>query len=424
LGAQAPRATTLAQNTVNPGPNSADIDVKDFRMAALEDKVGAMPEGSERDYFAGVLAGRSGQVDESIRLLNRALPSLRESQPKRAAIALETLADNYNRAFRYREAALAYDDLTERFAGQADHDSRDDAALAHLVAGVPEQTITWQGPVRLQTTPNPIGSRDAELMVNGVQGPWLLDTGANQSVVSRSFARRLGVAALPGLARTASGLTGIENALQAAVLPIMQIGGATLRNVVVIILDDTSLKIGSGRKAYQIDAILGYPVFQALGAITFSHDGEFRAGDAAERGVTGARMYMRGLAPVIECEVEGHRLPFTFDTGASGTNLSVRYYEQFRGEAKSWTRRTVQTAGAGGSVKREAYRQRRVILNVGDTIVMLKDVAIFPFKMNAGIDELFGNLGQDVVADVESFTLNFTKMTFSLAAPISARGKK
>jgi hypothetical protein len=41
--------------------------------------------------------------------------------------------------------------------------------------------------------------------------------------------------------------------------------------------------------------------------------------------------------------------------------------------------------------------------------------------MGAGIDEFYGNLGQDFVAGFESFTLDFSQMTFSLGAPLAAR---
>jgi len=66
-----------------------------------------MSPGSERDYFAGVMANRTGHVEDSIRLLNSALPAIRESQPARAAIALEALADDYTKTFRYSDAARA-----------------------------------------------------------------------------------------------------------------------------------------------------------------------------------------------------------------------------------------------------------------------------------------------------------------------------
>jgi hypothetical protein len=41
--------------------------------------------------------------------------------------------------------------------------------------------------------------------------------------------------------------------------------------------------------------------------------------------------------------------------------------------------------------------------------------------MNSGIDELYCNLGQDFVAGFESFTLDFTKMTFSLGTALTAQ---
>lgn len=91
---------------------------------------------------------------------------------------------------------------------------------------------------------------------------------------------------------------------------------------------------------------------QVLGTITFLHSGGFEAGDATQRPASSTRMYMRRLTPVIECGVEGNELPFTFDTGASKTDLSVRYYEQFRAKARSWKQRQSESSGAGGTVKR------------------------------------------------------------------------
>ena len=50
--------------------------------------------------------------------------------------------------------------------------------------------------------------------------------------------------------------------------------------------------------------------------------------------------------------MEGRPLLFTFDTGASSTDLSVRYYELFRAQADSWKTQIVESAGAGGSSNR------------------------------------------------------------------------
>jgi hypothetical protein len=61
-----------------------DAELKEFELGKLEARLGKIQPGSERDYFAGMLANRTGRIAESIRLLNGALPALRESNPSRA----------------------------------------------------------------------------------------------------------------------------------------------------------------------------------------------------------------------------------------------------------------------------------------------------------------------------------------------------
>ena len=238
-------------------------------------------------------------------------------------------------------------------------------------------------------------------------------------MVSRSFANRLGLKLLPGVGQTMAGVTGIENPLQVALLPTLRMGGATLRNVVMMVLDDSNLKVGLGEQAYQINGIIGYPVFQALGTVTFLHDGEFEAGDKNRSMQGGARMYLKLMTPVIECVVQGKNLPFSFDTGASDTNLSVRYYDQFHNKSGGWKKGKIESSGAGGLVKRTVYFQPELNLGIDNRTVTLRRVLIFPSTLRTGIDDLYGNLGQDVAAEFDSFTLDFSAMTFSMGEPLS-----
>ena len=99
--------------------------------------------------FSGMLAARSGRFDDAIAQINRALPHLRESAPKRAAMALEAIATAYRANNQYGDAAQAYTELSARFANQLDHFPADDAALARILNGTPPQTISWRGPVKL-----------------------------------------------------------------------------------------------------------------------------------------------------------------------------------------------------------------------------------------------------------------------------------
>src|SRR5262249_52968348 len=155
------------------------------------------------------------------------------------------------------------------------------------------------------------------------------DTGANFSTVSASFAKRLGLQVSKEAAQT-QGITGAENPLHTAIVPELKIGGATVRNVVVLVLDDTNLNVATGKTTrYQIHAILGYPVFRALQRITFTKDGHFLAGPDSPSGTGGARLYMKELTPLLACKLHGRTALFSFDTGASQTIFSNRYRQEF-----------------------------------------------------------------------------------------------
>ena len=98
--------------------DSPDAEVRVFALPKLEVHLKTMPAGPERDYFTGVLANRSGRVEESIRLLESVLPEMRKTNPARAAVALEALANDYLKVFRYADAARAYDDLLAKFSSE------------------------------------------------------------------------------------------------------------------------------------------------------------------------------------------------------------------------------------------------------------------------------------------------------------------
>ena len=159
--------------------DALDTEVRDFALPQLEARLKTMPAGPELHYFMGVLANRSGRIEESIRLLESVLPELRKTNPARAAVTLEALADDYLKTFRYADAARAYDDLLANFSGRLEkaklQGTQDDAGVAHVLSRAPVQTMRMHGLARLKTERNPIGSLVTELKVNGVKERWLLE---------------------------------------------------------------------------------------------------------------------------------------------------------------------------------------------------------------------------------------------------------
>ena len=109
---------------------------------------------------------------------------------------------------------------------------------------------------------NPLGSWDVPLEVNGRQGEWIFDTGANLSTLTESEAARMGLKPQEADAYV-NGSTGKKNPLRFAVAQDLRSGNAHLRNVLFLILSDQALYIGPLKS--QIRGILGLPVLRALG---------------------------------------------------------------------------------------------------------------------------------------------------------------
>jgi predicted aspartyl protease len=417
----------LAQEMTSARAQVPNLSIGDVPIAQLKSEIAKTNPGPVRDFFDGVLAAREGRDDEAIQLFTQALPSLRRKEPDRAALALRLLADVYDRQGLYARSRPLYDELTNsdllnRLTETDRQGARDDAELSRVLADSPAQTIMWNGPVHLITSrTNPLGVITTELTVNGVHSEWILDTGANESVISRSLASQLHLRILPGVAHTSGGVTGIENELHVALLPSLPLGGATAHNVVLLVLDDANLTIpnGSGR-SYRIAGIIGFPVLRALGRITFYHDDTFDATIDGGGPSAGSPLELRLLNPVTEATVEGQLLPFTLDTGASGTNLSVRFFDRFQAEELTWKKVQTKNFNAGGETTSQSYLVPSVAFGVGGRTVTLHQVPVAPAAQHADIDRLYGNVGEDLFQSVQSFTFDFPKMRLVMGPPLSA----
>lgn len=422
-------APTSASRSAHAGTDyhALDANLEKFEFASLASAIESMAPSPLRDYFAGVLANRSGRSAESASLLEKCLPYLRQTDPKRTTWALEALADDYAKTFRYPDAVRAYEDLFQHFAGQLDNsqkkDDEDDFHVLELLRNSPAQTIQINGPVALPTHRNAaLDTIDVELTVNGVTESWLIDTGANFSAVSESFARRLGVKVSEDKAQ-AAGITGAESQLRTSILPELHLGGAVVRNVVLQVINDESLNVPAGEKQrYQIRAILGYPVLQALGRFTLTKDDRFLAGPASPGSESGAKLYMYKLNPLLECVVDGRPIVFAFDTGANRSAFSDRYFREFPSRFRGLHKHSYGMGGIGGMRKMKVFYLPEAHLGVGSVIATLRDVPVLP-AIGTNLSKYYGNLGRDLTDPFDHFTIDFANMRMSLGTPVEGKAK-
>jgi hypothetical protein len=403
---------TLA--TTLPAQTSAklDADAAQLRYDDLTLDLATTPPGPEHDLFAGVLADRTNHLDDAIRLLTP-LSTNTTLSPTRLALVLGSLADANLKLFHYAEASALYTRLlTEDPSGLSPSllkDDQDDADTIKLLLDAPPQTIDINAPgttlTDIPTHSDHLKSITADLTVHNITAPWILDTGANFSVVSESFARQLGLTLSTGVAHT-QGATGAENPLRVAILDTLPIGTATLHNVVLLVLPDANLTIQSGWKSHVIPAILGYPVFQALSVIRFTHDHHFQAGPTLPLTGDSSPIYMEKLNILFSARTHNLSRPFLFDSGADATTFFLPYYREFTADFLHEKQGTRNGYGAGGTSTDQVFILDHVDLELANRIIDLQHIAVFKNPQNTLSDEYEGSLGRDFISSLDSLTLD------------------
>jgi hypothetical protein len=200
-----------------------------------------------------------------------------------------------------------------------------------------------------------------------------------------------------------------------AVVKEIRLGNATLHNVVVLVVSDEQMHVKLPKGEYQIDGALGYPVFQALGRVSFIGDTSIAIGATSATVKDGTQLYMDGLTPVLILGIEGTPMPFILDTGASYTSLSHTYWMNMAERAASWKRAQRQSSGLGGAKTSDKTLQPEWKARVGAVDVVLKDVEV-DTEQNAGEDKqpMYGRLGQDLWKNAAGFTIDFRSMRFRI----------
>ncbi len=374
----------------------------------------------EQAYFQGILADRSNQVVKAISLLKQILPTLRAQHPRRAALALRTLAEDYFKVGRYADSCDAYSDLLEHFAnefGVAERQSiRDNLQTFQLFRDAAPQTISGVRRFSVPMQTDPTGDLDIPVEVNGVTQWWILDTGANESVIAISSAKQMGLTISNKSAQSQSGATGSEAPIKGAVIPELILGGATVHNVVALVMDDKSLKVPvKDNELYQIQGVLGYPVLAALGSFTLDGN-QWMIATEGQPSQRSSRLYVEELTPLVEATVANSEILFGLDTGSSSGSFSATYLRRFPEQFTPLKPRKYATAGAGGDVRfLLAYYLPQIQLQFGTARATLRNVPVLTQELGVDpLDQVYGNLGQSLLSQFRGFTIDFSRMRFSV----------
>jgi predicted aspartyl protease len=366
-------------------------------------------------YFEGIMANHTNRLQRSIDLLERVLPVLSLSNPARAELTLCALADDYAKSFRYEDGARTYSDasrLAERQNKVSACDAAREASRWALLSDAPAQVIYGRRAFTVEGKRDSIGLIQVPIKAGSYTGSWIVDSGASLSVISRSVADQIGLK-FSSSQETAQGATGREVLIRTAVIPEMRLGEAILRNVAVLVADDSDLNFP--QLGYQLDGSLGMSVIAALGRITFYSDGRVAFDQntkASDRNVDSHTLFFENFTPLITADFgHGNKL-FTVDTGAVGTILSAQFYKAHRASLDPADFVSLELVGAGGSIHSPAYMLHGVVGRLGEECTSVEDIEVLTERTGLP-DEFYGNVGQNVLSSFTSFTLDFKSMQFS-----------
>jgi len=368
-----------------------------------------------RDYFDGVMANRTNQVQKSLHLLAGVVAALEVSNPARAEIALCALADDYAKNFRYDDAVQKYTEASRLAENQhkvSPCDAAHEASRWVLLADAPAQNINSRRQFTIQGKRDAIGLFQVPVAAGNYSGFWIVDSGANLSIISRSVADKMELK-LSSSYETAQGGSGRMVSIRTAVIPEILLGQAVLRNVAVLVADDSDLyfpKLG-----YQIEGSLGIPVLAALGRITFYPDGRvaFSPGtQPASKKIDSHTLFFEKFTPIVTADFGYGNQLFSLDTGALGTVLSAQFYKEAKASLDPAYQVSLELVGAGGSMVSPAYMLRSVAAKHGGKCATVERIEILT-EPTGMADEFYGNIGENSLSSFTSFTLDFNAMQFS-----------
>lgn len=396
-------ALLLGSCVTVPAPISTDAQLA-LAVTALRD--GRLEEASElivaarrRDPWhvdaarsSALMADLLWRDDEAISEQMAAIRLARKAEQSEVVRALRgQLGDQLFHAGRWGESS------SPLLAGAMGFVAERRRAFAIIAAALPF-VRRFSGPL---VTEQPLLSGYSPEFICGTSGllrPFAIDTGTSMTTVGASFAAELGVRSKQ-VAGVAVDGAGRNLPIEVGMLPTFRIGNVDIGAVPVLVVSDRALHMRDlhGGPEHVPRGVLGLDLIAAARLTLDPERGsvvlELPQGLPTVDSVQCVRAEGRCLVPVV---IEGKRLWFVLDTGASHSSLTTLGLKQLPdGESRAVASfRRIRTVGGGLASVREV---RDLVLRCSDARFLRVTLPV----VNRGTSELFpvhGVLGIDLLS--------------------------
>lgn len=325
---------------------------------------------------------------------------------------LEVKMDSYAKLYQYKKAANICGKILDDYGQALNANERSSIENSYNIysplANIPPQTVEQTADALIRMHSNMYGLLEVPVSFGRQEETFLFDTGANMSVLTESYAEKLGVKKLnTSFKVSASQGKIVESDL--GVADSLNMGGIVIRNVVFIIMPDA--KLDFPKAGFRIRGILGFPVISALKEVHIFKDSLLQI-PIKPKAANLNNMVLRGLFPIVQAQTANDTMIFQFDTGATQTDFYSPFYEKYKDAVlANGTKMRKVFGGAGGNRTIKVYELRNIKMRIGSNEFVLPAVNVIPEPLREGRQDFtYGNLGHDVVAQFREMIINFDSM--------------
>jgi predicted aspartyl protease len=406
-------------------PSTQDLTtaIRNWDMEVLQAVAGQISNAGQTALARGVLSEFAGDDAAAIRHLSESILSGQLDDAVRFA-AFSELGTVYMRDQQYSLAVSAFESgLKLGGSVTADETNELERALtnARAFSGVPQMTEAVLNHELVPLTRDSMDLPRATADINGYRKDAILDTGAANSVLSVSTAKRLHLHML----RLKGGVTsaGIGRvAAQFGIADTLRVAGYEFRHVPFIVLPDEALTVAVDQGVSTLEPIIGLSVLRRLGQLEILEDDgreSLRVGGSAFKSEMPSNLILAGTLPVVfvQANGDGTHLRMALDTGANRTALAPAAISAYPSLIAGATTGNTKMAGAGGIVANDsATIIPQLFLKIGTGASHLSGVPVSP-----GPENCDGTLGQDALRSGRGYVIDFVHMTADVLPAVGTR---
>jgi hypothetical protein len=269
-------------------------------------------------------------------------------------------------------------------------------------------SVTHRGYARVQATRDSGGHIMLPVVAAGKDATYIVDTGANKSMLRLSEARRLGL-------KLEAARMGIVNGMgkyvaHLTIVPVLMVGATRLENVPFWVLPDAQLDWCPG--------ILGIDVLLKLETLRWDAGGAAEIGFPAERkDIRNANLCFWRLDVFAAVPADGQgSMVFSLDTGTPRSELYSRFAARFPDLVSANSKPSLDPYTWDAFGARRDFKNLTVpeiMLSIGGTDWTFHQAGVL-LEKRPGQNERHGILGMDLLNSARRVTLDLHAMRLTL----------